>query len=137
MTPVRSLFPWFVAVVTTALIAGQVAVYFAPEKPAGAYTVVPIRPPLTMSEDDRNLMISEDHPPSNPSPEDDASIRMLADKCEAARRGTTEDGRAIGAVLTMDQLLFIFSQRDRLVRDEYEGRAYDDLVRALEAIAGS
>jgi hypothetical protein len=97
---------------------------------AGQAVLVPIRPPLTRPAPAEALLIAPDRA-DPPAGDDDDRLPQLGDRATALRATLADDAGNIGAALAPTQLLHILAQRDRLVRDRYEGRWYVQLETAL------
>jgi len=128
----RKLVPWLFAAPLLTFFVFEVRFYLTlPEPGDRTALVVPLRPPLTRPDPAEALLIADDPPPVFGSKEARTRISRLSHRADALRLALTEDGYALGAALSSDQLLYILSQRDRLVRDRYEGLWYLELEQTL------
>lgn len=128
----RKLVPWLFAAPLLALLVAEAWFLLTLPAPGDrAPLVIPLRPPLTRPAPAEALLIADNPPPVFGSKEARERISQLSHQAALLRLALAEDGYALGAALSSDQLLYILSQRDRLVRDRYEGRWYAELAQTL------
>ncbi|MDP8225347.1 MAG: hypothetical protein P9L99_18440 [Candidatus Lernaella stagnicola] len=120
--------PWLLAIALGLVVIAQVVVFLALPTGSGDAVLVPIRPPLTRPAPEEALLIPGREPPP---PRPDERTAALADQAAHLRVELARDAQLLGAAVNVDQLLFILGQRDRLVRDQYEGQMYVELQDAL------